>query len=136
MGIQISLPMMAFLVLMTGFAGFVDSAAGGGGLISLPAYLFAGLPPHYTYATNKFSAACGTTFATASFFRNGAMNVKVGIGIIGLGSDFDGIGGKLEMDDCSKLPLLAEALRREGFTEDEVEDIFYRNARRFFEENL
>lgn len=40
------------------------------------------------------------------------------------------------MDDCSKLPLLAEALRREGFTEDEVEDIFYRNARRFFEENL
>ena len=73
MSIQISLPMMAFLVLMTGFAGFVDSAAGGGGLISLPAYLFAGLPPHYTYATNKFSAACGTTFATASFFRNGAM---------------------------------------------------------------
>ena len=45
----------------------------------LPAYLFAGLPPHYTYATNKFSAACGTTFATASFFKNGAMNVKVGI---------------------------------------------------------
>ena len=79
MSIQISLPMMAFLVFMTGFAGFVDSAAGGGGLISLPAYLFAGLPPHYTYATNKFSAACGTTFATASFFKNGAMNLKVGI---------------------------------------------------------
>ena len=79
MGIQISLPMMAFLVIMTGFAGFIDSAAGGGGLISLPAYLFAGLPPHYTYATNKFSAACGTTFATASFFKNGAMNLKVGI---------------------------------------------------------
>ncbi len=39
MGIQISLPMMAFLVFMTGFAGFVDSAAGGGGLISLPAYI-------------------------------------------------------------------------------------------------
>ena len=79
MGIQISLPMMAFLVFMTGFAGFIDSAAGGGGLISLPAYLFAGLPPHYTYATNKFSAACGTTFATANFFKNGAMNIKVGI---------------------------------------------------------
>ncbi len=59
-----------------------------------------------------------------------------GIEIIGLGSDFDGIGGKLEMDDCSKLPLLADALRSEGFTEDEVEAIFYRNAQRFFEENL
>ena len=79
MGITLSPWMMVFLVLMTGFAGFVDSAAGGGGLISLPAYLFAGLPPHYTYATNKFSAACGTTFATANFFKNGAMNLKVGI---------------------------------------------------------
>ena len=79
MGITLSPWMMVFLILMTGFAGFVDSAAGGGGLISLPAYLFAGLPPHYTYATNKFSAACGTTFATASFFKSGAMNVKVGV---------------------------------------------------------
>ena len=101
MGIQISLPMMAFLVLMTGFAGFVDSAAGGGGLISLPAYLFAGLPPHYTYATNKFSAACGTTFATASFLPDenrddGTIDLKktllaLGIGLgIGL---YDGIFG-------------------------------------------
>lgn len=65
MEITLSLPMLLFLMLMTGFAGFVDSAAGGGGLISLPAYLFAGLPVHYTYGTNKFSAACGTTFATA-----------------------------------------------------------------------
>lgn len=71
--------MMVFLILMAGFAGFVDSAAGGGGLISLPAYLFAGLPAHYTYGTNKFSAACGTTFSTLNFFKNGAMNVKVGI---------------------------------------------------------
>lgn len=40
---------------------------------------FAGLPPHYTYGTNKFSAACGTTFATVNFFRSGAMNIKVGL---------------------------------------------------------
>lgn len=59
-----------------------------------------------------------------------------GVEMIALGSDFDGIGGELEMDNCSKLPLLADALRREGFTEDEVEQIFYRNAQRFFEENL
>ena len=59
-----------------------------------------------------------------------------GIEIIGLGSDFDGIGGKLELDSCAKMPLLADALRKEGFTEDEVERIFYRNAQRFFEENL
>ena len=79
MDTMISMPMLIFLMLMTGFAGFVDSAAGGGGLISLPAYLFSGLPVHYAYGTNKFSAACGTTFAAAQFFRKGAMNVRVGI---------------------------------------------------------
>ena len=59
-----------------------------------------------------------------------------GIGSLGLGSDVDGIGGKLEMEDCSKLPLLAEALRKEGFTEDEVEAIFFRNAQRFWEDKV
>lgn len=59
-----------------------------------------------------------------------------GIEMIALGSDFDGIEGDLEMKDCSYLPLLADALRREGFTEDEVEQIYWRNACRFFEENL
>ena len=78
---------------------------------------------------------CRSTVALMA--KHAAHFKKVGgIEIIGLGSDFDGIGGELEMDDCSKLPLLAEALRREGFTEDEVERIFYRNAQRFFEDNL
>lgn len=67
--ITISPLMLVFLMCMTGFAGFVDSAAGGGGLISLPAYLFAGLPAHYTYGTNKFSAACGTTLPRRSFSK-------------------------------------------------------------------
>ncbi len=75
----ITLPKLVFLMCMTGFAGLVDSAAGGGGLISLPAYLFAGLPAHYTYGTNKFSAACGTTFAAARFFKSGALDLKVGL---------------------------------------------------------
>ena len=78
---------------------------------------------------------CRSTVALMA--KHAAHFKKVGgIEIIGLGSDFDGIGGELEMDDCSKLPLLAEALRREGFTEDEVERVFYRNAQRFFEDNL
>ena len=77
--ITVSGPMLLFLICMTGFAGVVDSAAGGGGLISLPAYLFAGLPAHYTYGTNKFSAACGTTFAAARFLKDGALDLKVGL---------------------------------------------------------
>ena len=50
---------------------FVDSIAGGGGLITLPAYLFAGLPVHTAAATNKFSASIGTIWATVKFFLSG-----------------------------------------------------------------
>lgn len=52
-------------------AGFVDSIAGGGGLISLPAYLISGLPVHACIATNKLSSAMGTTVATAKYARAG-----------------------------------------------------------------
>ena len=58
-------------------AGFIDSAAGGGGLISLPAYLFVGLPPHIAIGCNKFSAGCGTTFSAARFFKNGAVDWQI-----------------------------------------------------------
>lgn len=76
--------------------------------------------------------------STAALMAKHAAHFKQvgGIDMIALGSDFDGIGGHLEVDGCDKMPLLVEALRKEGFTEDEVEKIFYRNAMRFFEENL
>ena len=40
-------------------AGFVDSVAGGGGLITLPIFMLTGLPVHTAIATNKLSAAYG-----------------------------------------------------------------------------
>ncbi len=52
----------------------MDSIAGGGGLISLPAFLLAGLPPHMALATNKFSSSIGTTASTARFFSQGYMH--------------------------------------------------------------
>lgn len=52
-------------------AGFVDAVAGGGGLISLPAYMIAGLPVHYAIGTNKLSAGMGTAIATGQFARRG-----------------------------------------------------------------
>lgn len=60
-------------------AGFVDAIGGGGGLISLPAYLLAGLPMHQAIATNKLSSACGTTLATLRFIKNGLVNLKFAI---------------------------------------------------------
>lgn len=59
-------------VCVAGFAaGFVDSIAGGGGLISMPALLAAGLPPHLALGTNKLQSALGTSFATGNYARRG-----------------------------------------------------------------
>lgn len=51
--------------------GFVDSIAGGGGLISLTSFLAVGLPPHMALGTNKFSAFLGTGLSAAYFARKG-----------------------------------------------------------------
>lgn len=59
-----------------------------------------------------------------------------GIDCIGLGSDFDGIGSNIEMNSCDKLNLLQEALEDEGFTQEEIEKIFYKNVLRVFKEVL
>lgn len=52
-------------------AGFVDAVAGGGGLISLPAYFMGGLPVHYVLGTNKLSSSMGTAITTWKFARRG-----------------------------------------------------------------
>ena len=60
-------------------AGFVDAIGGGGGLISLPAYILAGVPVHQAIATNKMSSTCGTALATAQFIRKGLVNWRLAI---------------------------------------------------------
>lgn len=56
---------------LVALAGFVDAVAGGGGLISLPAYLIAGMPVIHAIGTNKLSACMGSTIATAKYARDG-----------------------------------------------------------------
>lgn len=57
-------------------AGFIDAIAGGGGLISLPAYLIAGLPVHTALGTNKLSSCMGTALATLRYARHGFVNIR------------------------------------------------------------
>ena len=59
--------------------GFVDSIAGGGGFISLPAYIMSGLPVHMAIGTNKLSSAMGTSLATYRFAKKGYINLKTAI---------------------------------------------------------
>ncbi|MBP3494391.1 MAG: sulfite exporter TauE/SafE family protein [Oscillospiraceae bacterium] len=62
---------------LTFVAGVVDAVAGGGGLISLPAFLIAGLPVHNAIATNKMSSSMGTTIATLRYGLSGFIPWKL-----------------------------------------------------------
>ena len=64
---------------LTFLAGLVDAVAGGGGLISLPAYLIAGLPVHNAIATNKMSSSMGTTLATVRYGMSGFIPWKIAL---------------------------------------------------------
>ena len=60
-------------------AGFVDAIAGGGGLISLPAYLLSGLPTHFAIGTNKLSSFMGTAVSTGKYALSGFIPWKLAL---------------------------------------------------------
>src|SRR4029079_1623690 len=60
----------AALTAVAALAGFVDSIAGGGGLIVIPALLFDGVPPLYALGTNKLQSVFGTTVALRNYWRS------------------------------------------------------------------
>ncbi len=69
-------PHMYLIVLpMVFLASTVDAIAGGGGLISLPAYSLAGLNYDYASGNNKFSSTFGTLMATIRYYRSGKLLV-------------------------------------------------------------
>ena len=72
------------IFLATGFfAGFVDSIAGGGGIITVPVLLASGIPPHVALATNKLQSSFGSFTASMNFLRKGLVTLKdVYLGVI------------------------------------------------------
>jgi uncharacterized membrane protein YfcA len=66
LGIEI----LSFLFLIAFVAGFIDTLAGGGGLITLPALIMTGIPPLSALGTNKLQGTMGTATATFMMFRN------------------------------------------------------------------
>lgn len=72
------------ILAVVGFtAGVIDTLAGGGGLIALPALLNFNLPPAVVLGTNKFQAACGELNASLHFFRHKKFNLKeIGFGLV------------------------------------------------------
>src|SRR6266542_7158561 len=71
------MPSPAMVALLCGaafLAGLVDAIAGGGGLVTLPALLAVGLPPHIALGTNKGQAVFGATASAVSFWRRGMVD--------------------------------------------------------------
>jgi uncharacterized membrane protein YfcA len=67
--LSVSLSTLAILAAVAFLAGFIDAIAGGGGLLTTPALLTAGLPPHLVLGTNKLSSTFGSATASLAFYR-------------------------------------------------------------------
>ena len=112
------------------FAGsLLDAVAGGGGLITLPAYLLAGIPPHNAIATNKLSSSIGTCASTARFIKNKCVDWPTAIpsGILAVLGSIVGARIILAIDDnviryimLGLIPLLAFVVLRKRDLEPET----------------
>lgn len=101
---------LSLILIMTGvalLAGFFDAIAGGGGLITLPALLLAGIDPLVAIATNKAQAASATVSATAAFARKGMIEWRSGLPMAAMAF----IGGALGALSVNLIPrAVLEAL--------------------------
>ena len=72
-----------WVVLLIGLgvftAAFIDSIGGGGGIISVPVYLLAGLPAHYALGTNKMSSCIGTAVSSARYLFGHFVKLRLAV---------------------------------------------------------
>jgi uncharacterized membrane protein YfcA len=74
--VEISVELLVFLFFIAAIAGWVDTLAGGGGLIVLPTLMFVGLPPVQALATNKCQGFVGTLTATMTLYANKRLKLR------------------------------------------------------------
>lgn len=75
------LPLTSFLIVcpLCFFVGIMNASVGGGGLVSLPAMLLAGLPPHMAIGTNKLQAIMGLAIANYRYAKSGLIDLRLAI---------------------------------------------------------
>lgn len=74
--IDLAPDLIAVLLAAAFAAGFIDSIAGGGGLITVPALMLAGIPPVQALATNKVQGAFGAATAAFAYARSGLVDLR------------------------------------------------------------
>jgi len=82
--VVLSVKMVVIVVIGVFLGSFMDAIAGGGGIVTVPTYLLAGLPAHLALGTNKLSSSIGTSVSTARYVKNGCVDWKLGIPSIAL----------------------------------------------------
>ena len=121
MGVQdLTVQMVVIVVIGVFFASFMDAIAGGGGIISVPTYLLAGLPMHFALGTNKFSSSIGTAFSTGRYIKNGYVDWKLGIPsiVLALIGSFFGTKLQLMISEVYLQYLLLVVLRQRQLPEE------------------
>ena len=114
-----------WLVLLIGLgvfaAGFVDGIGGGGGIISVPVYLLAGLPAHFALGTNKLSSCIGTAVSTGRYLKKGYVDWSLALPsiLLAIGGAYLGTSLQLKVDErilkyvlLLVLPIAAAVLLR------------------------
>ena len=103
---------VAFICVGVFAASFIDAIGGGGGLISLPTYIIAGLPTHLALGTNKLSSCIGTSASTVRYIKNGYFDKKLAIPsaiLAVIGAHF-GTSLQLKVNEAYLKPVLIVAL--------------------------
>ncbi len=103
---------MLFLAVCVFFAGVVDALAGGGGLITLPAYLAVGLNPALVLGTNKLASCLGTVVSTVRYHRALKFSIKDFLPVIAASMIGSWLGARaaLLVDPSWIRPMLLTAL--------------------------
>ncbi|QNL43605.1 sulfite exporter TauE/SafE family protein [Oscillibacter hominis] len=124
----LTLPMVLIAVVGVFLASFVDAIAGGGGIVSLPTYLLAGLPMHMALGTNKVSASLGSIASTGRFIKNGYVTWSLALPAVVLALTGSALGTRLQLLIDEKylqllllivLPVVAfVVLRQRSFPEE------------------
>ena len=73
---ELSIELILILFITGIAAGFIDSIAGGGGLLTIPVLLWSGLPPLTALGTNKLQGTAGTLTSSLNFYRKGHIPLK------------------------------------------------------------
>ena len=132
MPMELNLQMILIVLAGVFLAGFMDGIAGGGGIVSVPAYFLAGLPAHLALGTNKLSSCVGTAVSASRFIRGGYVDWKLGVPSIVLAILGAALGTRLQLMVDERvlkyllllvLPIVAVVVLRQRTLSEERGDI-------------